>query len=91
MLHPEHSTMSGTITDFTLKKALVAMMMLVLAPDAQARPYDWQAELDRCRALREQMEPLLRAGVGVSAVARSGSAVRRCVWIERRALRHGAR
>ena len=74
-----------------MKKALVAMMLLALAPVAQARPYDWQAELDRCRALREQIEPLLRAGVGVSAVARSGTAVRRCVWIERRALRHGAR
>jgi hypothetical protein len=74
-----------------MKKALVAMMLLALAPVAQARPHDWQAELDRCRALREQIEPLLRAGVGVSAVARSGTAVRRCVWIERRALRHGAR
>ena len=74
-----------------MKKALVAMMLLALAPVAQARPRDWQAELDRCRALREQIEPLLRAGVGVSAVARSGTAVRRCIWIERRALRHGAR
>jgi hypothetical protein len=27
----------------------------------------------------------------VSAVARSGTAVRRCVWIEQRAQRHGAR
>ena len=75
-----------------MKQIFAAMMLLpVLATVAQARPYDWQAELDRCRALREQMEPLLRAGVSMSAVARSGTAVRRCVWIEQRALRHGAR
>jgi len=47
--------------------------------------------LDRCRALREQMEPLLRAGQGLSPIARSGAAARRCVWIERRALKRGAR
>lgn len=74
-----------------MKKAFAAMMVLALAPVAQARPVDWQAELDRCRAMREQMDPLLRAGVGVSAIARSGTAARRCVWIEQRALRHGAR
>ena len=74
-----------------MKKALAAMMLLALAPVAQARPIDWQADLDRCRALREQMEPLLRAGQGLSPIARSGVAARRCVWIERRALKHGAR
>lgn len=73
-----------------MKKTLTAMVLLALTHVAEARPVDWHAELDRCRALREQMEPLLRAGVGVS-VARSGTAVRRCVWIEQRALRHGAR
>ena len=41
-----------------MKKALAAMMLLALAPVAEARPIDWQAELDRCRAMREQMEPL---------------------------------
>jgi len=41
-----------------MKKALAALMMLpMLAPVAQARPIDWQAELDRCRAMREQMDP----------------------------------
>ena len=74
-----------------MKKALAAMMLLALAPVAEARPIDWQADLDRCRALREQMEPLLRAGQGLSPIARSGVAARRCVWIERRALKHGAR
>ena len=75
-----------------MKETLAVMMLLsMFAAVAQARSIDWQAELDRCRALREQMEPLLRAGVDVSAVARSGTAVRRCVWIEQRALRHGAR
>ena len=67
------------------------MMLLTLAPVAQARPIDWQAELERCRALREQMAPLLLAGQGLSPIARSGTEARRCVWIERRALKHGAR
>ena len=75
-----------------MKQTLAAMIMLPLhAAIAQARPIDWQAELDRCRAMREQMEPLLRAGVGVSSIARSGTEARRCVWIKRRALKHGAR
>lgn len=75
-----------------MKETLAVMMLLsMFAAVAQARSIDWQAELDRCRALREQVGPLLQAGVGVSAVARSGTAVRRCVWIEQRALRHGAR
>jgi hypothetical protein len=76
-----------------MKQALAAVLLLLpmLEGAAQARPIDWQAELDRCRALREQMEPLLLAGQGLSPVAHSGSAVRRCVWIERRALRQCAR
>ena len=74
-----------------MKKALAAMMLLALAPVAQAKPINWQAELDRCRAMREQMEPLLLAGQGLSPIARSGSAARRCAWIERRALKRGAR
>lgn len=74
-----------------MRLTLAAMMLLVLAPVAQAGPIDWQAELDRCRALREQMGPLLLAGQGLSPIARSGTAARRCVWIERRALKRGAR
>jgi hypothetical protein len=75
-----------------MERILFAIAILpMLAAIVQAGPIDWQAELDHCRALREQMGPLLRAGVGISAIARSGTAARRCVWIERRALRHGAR
>ena len=74
-----------------MTKILAAMMLLTLAPVAQARPIDWQAELERCRALREQMAPLLLAGQGLSPIARSGTEARRCVWIERRVLKHGAR
>ena len=75
-----------------MKETLAAMMLLpMFATVAQARPIDWQAELDRCRAMREQMEPLLLAGQGLSPIARSGAAARRCVWIERRALKRGAR
>jgi hypothetical protein len=75
-----------------MKRALFATAILpMLAAVAQASPIDWQAELDRCRAMREQIEPLLLAGQGLSSIARSGTAVRRCVWIERRALKRGAR
>jgi hypothetical protein len=75
-----------------MKRTLFAMAILsLLAAAAQARSIDWQAELDHCRVLREQMVPLLQAGEGISAIARSGTAARRCVWIERRALKHGAR
>jgi hypothetical protein len=75
-----------------MKPTLFAIAMLpMLAAVAQARPIDWQAELDHCRALREQMVPLLQAGEGISAIARSGTAARRCAWIERQALKHGAR
>ena len=64
---------------------------IAAATHACSRRIHWQAELDRGRALREQADPMLRAGGGVSAVARSGTAARRCVWIERLALKHGAR
>jgi hypothetical protein len=75
-----------------MKQTLAVMLVLpMLAAVARARPIDWQAELDRCRALREQMEPLLLAGQTLSPIARSATAARRCVWIERRALKHGAR
>ena len=75
-----------------MKQTLIAMILLpTLATVVQVRPIDWQAELDRCRGMREQMEPLLLAGQGLSPLARSGVAARRCAWIERRALKHGAR
>ena len=48
-----------------MKKILAAMLLLTLAPVAEAAPIDWQSELDRCRAMREQMEPLLLAGQGL--------------------------
>ena len=47
-----------------MKKILASTMLLALTPVAHAR--DWQAELDRCRALREQKQPLLLAGQGLS-------------------------
>ena len=75
-----------------MRLALLATATLpLLASSAHARPVDWQAELDRCHALRQNISPLLRAGIGQSAIARSGAALRRCVWIERRAAKHGAR
>ena len=75
-----------------MKQTLAAIVILpMVSTVAQARPIDWQAELDRCRAMREQMEPLLLAGQGLSPIARSGAAARRCVWIERREVKRGAR
>ena len=74
-----------------MKQILAAMMLLPsLTSIAQARPIDWQGELDRCRAIREQMGSLLLAGQG-SIVALSGTAAIHCARIERRALKHGAR
>ena len=77
-----------------MKQALAAVLLLLLPMlegVAKACPIDWQAKLDRCRALREQAGPLLLAGQGLSPIARSGTAARRCVWIERSALKRGAR
>jgi hypothetical protein len=86
-----HKTLADHGAEQDMKKTLALMMLLALAPNAHSKSIDWQAELDRCRALREQMEPLLLAGQGISPIARSGASVRRCVWIERRALKRGAR
>jgi hypothetical protein len=44
-------------------------MLSMLATFAQARPIDWQAELDRCVALREQVPPLLLVGKDISSRA----------------------
>ncbi|MET4390279.1 hypothetical protein ABIB73_006061 [Bradyrhizobium sp. F1.4.3] len=66
---------------------LTVAMLLLVASRADAAMIDWQAELQRCRALRENMAPLLQAGEGISAVGRSNAAVRRCIWIQRMAVR----
>ena len=66
---------------------LTMATLALMASAAHARLINWQAELDRCRALRENMAPLLLAGEGTSGVARSGAVARCCVWIERRAAR----
>ena len=66
----------------------VALTVLALmASGAEAAIIDWQAELQRCRALRETVAPLLQAGEGISAVGRSNRSVRRCIWIQRMAVR----
>ena len=59
----------------------------LMASSAHAAMIDWQAELQRCRGLRESVAPLLQAGEGISAVGRSNRSVRRCVWIQRIAVR----
>ena len=66
---------------------LATAVLALIASGAEGRIIDWQAELDRCRALRENITPLLQAGEGISAVARSGATARRCAWIEHRAAR----
>ncbi|MBR1132327.1 hypothetical protein [Bradyrhizobium iriomotense] len=71
-----------------MRASCLAVAMLTLAaPHAHAAMIDWQAELQRCRSLRENVAPLLQAGEGISAVGRSSRSVRRCIWIQRMAVR----
>jgi hypothetical protein len=72
----------------TMRTGCLAMAMLALmVPRANAAIIDWQAELQRCRELRASVAPLLQAGEGISAVGRSNRSVRRCIWIQRIAVR----
>lgn len=63
------------------------VVLVLMASRADAAIIDWQAELQRCRTLRENVAPLLQAGEGISAVGRSNRSVRRCIWIQRIAVR----
>ncbi|TYO65238.1 hypothetical protein FXV83_17870 [Bradyrhizobium hipponense] len=67
--------------------SLASAISALIALPAHATMIDWPAEVAHCRALRENIAPLLQAGQGISAVGRSSVAARRCVWIERRASR----
>ncbi|MET3906493.1 hypothetical protein ABID59_000814 [Bradyrhizobium sp. S3.3.6] len=69
----------------TISLAVAVSALMVSGADAAI--IDWQAELQRCRALRESVAPLLQAGEGISAVGRSNRSVRRCIWIQRIAVR----
>ena len=71
----------------TRLSCLAAAVLALIASSADAAIVDWQAELQRCRALREAVTPLLQAGEGISAVGRSNRSVRRCIWIQRIAVR----
>ena len=72
----------------TMRTICLAVAVLALiASRADAAIIDWQAELQRCRELRESVAPLLQAGEGISAVGRSNRSVRRCIWIQRIAVR----
>ena len=66
---------------------LATAMLSLLVPRADAAIIDWQAELQRCRELRQNVAPLLQAGEGISAVGRSNRSARRCIWIQRMAVR----
>src|SRR3954454_3239145 len=71
-----------------VRMSCFALAVLALtASGADAAIIDWQAELQRCRTLRENVVPLLQAGEGISAVGRSNRFVRRCIWIQRMAVR----
>jgi len=71
-----------------IRVTCLAMLVLGLAGShANAAIIDWQAELQRCRELRASVAPLLQAGEGISAVGRSSRSVRRCIWIQRMAVR----
>jgi hypothetical protein len=66
---------------------LAVATLALMASRADAAIIDWQAELQRCRELRAAIAPLLQAGEGISAVGRSNRSVRRCIWIQRLAVR----
>jgi hypothetical protein len=66
---------------------LAVAVSALMSSSADAGIIDWQAELQRCRTLRETVAPLLQAGEGISAVGRSNRSVRRCIWIQRMAVR----
>jgi hypothetical protein len=70
-----------------MRTICLAMAMLALIASRADAAVDWQAELQRCRSLRENVAPLLQAGEGISAVGRSSKSVRRCIWIQRMAVR----
>lgn len=71
----------------TRTTCVAVTVLALMASGAEATIIDWQAELQRCRALRETVAPLLQAGEGISAVGRSNRSVRRCIWIQRMAVR----
>ena len=66
---------------------LAVAALALMASRADAAIIDWQAELQRCRVLRQNVAPLLQAGERISAVGRSNRSVRRCIWIQRIAVR----
>lgn len=66
---------------------LVGAVPALMASSVKAAIIDWQAEMERCRAVRANVAPLLQAGEGISAVGRSNRSVRRCIWIQRMAVR----
>ncbi|WFU85613.1 hypothetical protein QA645_38120 [Bradyrhizobium sp. CIAT3101] len=70
-----------------LGTCLAVTALALTASSANAAIIDWQAEMQRCRAVRESVAPLLQAGEGISAVGRSNRSVRRCIWIQRMAVR----
>ena len=71
-----------------MRTACLALVVLgFMGARANAAVIDWQAELQRCRELRASVAPLLQAGEGISAVGRSNRSVRRCIWIQRMAVR----
>ncbi|MDH2345837.1 MULTISPECIES: hypothetical protein [unclassified Bradyrhizobium] len=71
----------------TRASCLAVAVLALMASRADAAIVDWQAELQRCRELRQTVVPLLQAGEGISAVGRSSRSVRRCIWIQRMAVR----
>lgn len=77
----------GPIMSTIRTTGVVVTTLLLFASRADAAIVDWQGELQRCRALRESVAPLLQAGEGISAVGRSSKSVRRCIWIQRMAVR----
>jgi len=70
----------------TVRELLLIVFALSITAPKAALAIDRQAEIERCKAVFENVAPLVRAGERVSA-ARGGSNLRRCLWLQRRLKR----
>jgi hypothetical protein len=70
----------------TERQLLLIVFALSIATPNAALAIDRQAEIEHCKAVFQNVAPLVRAGESVSA-ARGGSNLRRCLWLQRRLKR----
>ena len=75
------STMKRTVRELLL----IVFALSIIAPKG-ALAIDRQAEIEHCKAVFQNVAPLVRAGEKVSA-ARGGSNLRHCLWLQRKLKR----